>query len=174
MNEEAYRSGAAFAVTIATYHRRHFIMRRDVADLCVESLRESAKRYEARVFAYCFMPDHCHILGSVPDRSLIDLVRHFKQLSSFQSKTLLGGFPLWQSRFFDRALRAEDEQARVGLYILWNPVRAGLVETITDYPYSGSLIWPEMLASGSEDPDLHSPHLRKFSIAFADRKETYQ
>jgi putative transposase len=167
MPDGAYRSGAAFAVTIATYHRRHFMMRRDVADVCVESLRESAKQYEARVFAYCFMPDHCHILASVLDGSLIDLVRHFKQLSSFQSRTLLGGFPL-RSRFFDRALRAEDELARVALYILWNPVRAGLVETITDYPYSGSLIWPEMLASGSEDPDLHSPHLRRFAIVLAD------
>ena len=114
------------------------------------------------------MPDHCHIPASVPDGSLIDLVRHFKQLSSFESKPLLGGFPLWQSRFFDRALRAEDELQRVALYILWNPVRAGLVEGITDYPYSGSLIWPQILASGSKDSNLQSPHLGKFAIVLAD------
>jgi putative transposase len=168
MPEDAYRSGAAFAVTIATHRRRRFLSRRDVADLCVESLGESAQRNGARVFAYCFMPDHAHLLASVPDGGLIDLIRQFKRLSSFRAKNLLGGFPLWQSRFFDRALRSDDSLGQLARYILYNPVRGRLVDRITDYPYSGWFAWPEMRSSGSEDPDLHLSQSNKFLIVLAD------
>ena len=43
---------------------------------------------------------------------------------------------LWQSRFFDRAVRTVKEYYEKVEYIHLNPVRAGLVERAEDWPWS--------------------------------------
>ena len=45
---------------------------------------------------------------------------------------------LWQPSFHDRVLRDDESDLHVLRYILWNPVRAGLVERPEDYPFLGS------------------------------------
>jgi hypothetical protein len=42
-------------------------------------------------------------------------------------------------------LREDEETPRVVRYILENPVRAGLVEAYREYPFCGSLVYPEDL-----------------------------
>ncbi|MNN88845.1 hypothetical protein D3C81_2065800 [compost metagenome] len=41
---------------------------------------------------------------------------------------------LWQKGFHDRALRREEDLVRVARYVVANPLRAGLVEKLGDYP----------------------------------------
>jgi hypothetical protein len=45
---------------------------------------------------------------------------------------------LWQEGFYDRILRPHDPESGVVRYIAANPVRAGLVASIEDYPLTGS------------------------------------
>lgn len=47
----------------------------------------------------------------------------------------------WQVGFYDHFLRADEQVERVVLYVLENPVRAGLVESWGDYQFSGSLVF---------------------------------
>ncbi len=42
---------------------------------------------------------------------------------------------LWQKGLFDRALRREEDLKAMARYIVANPLRAGLVEHIGQYPY---------------------------------------
>ena len=44
--------------------------------------------------------------------------------------------PLWQGRFFDRALRTVEEYHETLEYIHWNPVKAGLVARPEDWRWS--------------------------------------
>jgi putative transposase len=49
----------------------------------------------------------------------------------------LSGFPqtkLWQRGFHDHAIRKDEDIKRIARYIVANPLRAGLVEKIEDYP----------------------------------------
>jgi hypothetical protein len=46
----------------------------------------------------------------------------------------LGG-PVWQGGFRDHAVRHEEYLAALARYIVANPLRAGLVEPIGDYPH---------------------------------------
>jgi REP element-mobilizing transposase RayT len=104
------------------------------------------------------MPDHLHLLAGTPtDLDFVSFIQHFKQLSSFRfSRQLATIGRLWQSRFFDHALRVDEDLRAAARYILGNPVRAGIVTDAAHYPYSGSLVWQHVLwSSGSEDPDLH-------------------
>jgi REP element-mobilizing transposase RayT len=42
--------------------------------------------------------------------------------------------PLWQRGFHDRAVRREEDLQAVARYIVANPLRAGLVRRVHDYP----------------------------------------
>jgi putative transposase len=46
---------------------------------------------------------------------------------------------LWQDGYFERVLRREEDTAAVIRYVLENPVRAGIVKSVTDFPFSWSV-----------------------------------
>ena len=52
-----------------------------------------------------------------------------------------GGGPLWQDGYYERVLRRDEDIKEVARYIFENPVRAGLVQSPTEYPYLGSEVW---------------------------------
>jgi putative transposase len=98
--------------------------------------------YERRgfvVLAYCLMPDHVHLLLEGVDESadVIETLRLWKQLTGFEWKRRTGT-QLWQKGFHDRVLRDSDDTRAVVRYMLENPVRAGLVASVRDYPWVGS------------------------------------
>ena len=45
--------------------------------------------------------------------------------------------PLWQENYYDHVLRSHESGMRIAQYILENPLRKGLVDTVEDYAYSG-------------------------------------
>ncbi len=85
------------------------------------------------------MPDHLHLVLEGTDRSadLIQFVTRFKQRTSYaHSRT--ARTRLWQDGFYDRVLRKDEATSAAVLCVLANPVRAGLVRAILDWPFSGS------------------------------------
>jgi putative transposase len=46
---------------------------------------------------------------------------------------------LWQPRYFDHIVRAEEDLRAIAEYILNNPVRKGLVERAENWPWSGHM-----------------------------------
>ncbi len=159
LEPEAYRLGHCFSVTLTAAERAPALTKPDAIQICMTALKRAAEKCEASVYAYCFMPDHVHLLASTPHGvSFIDFIRHLKQLSAYRlRRQFQTGRPLWQPRFYDHALRSDEGLVSAARYIFDNPVRAGIVANAADYPYSGSLVWKGVLSSsGSEDPDLHS------------------
>jgi len=158
LQPEDYRLGHCFSVVLATADRGRLFTETKAFETCLTALRRAANWYEAKVFAYCFMPDHLHLLASTPHGvNFIDFIRHFKQLSAYrlerQSQTARR---VWQTRFYDHALRSDEDVVAAARYIFTNPVRASIAADAADYPYSGSLVWSSVLCpSGSEDLDLH-------------------
>lgn len=43
--------------------------------------------------------------------------------------------PFWQKGFHDHALRKEEDLTATARYIVANPLRAGLVQRVGDYPH---------------------------------------
>jgi len=137
-----YQQGHCFSVAIATAHRAHHFNKPDTVRLCLDALSGTAERYHASVFAYCFMPDHLHLLVATPSGvDLVQFVRHFKQLSAYRFRRECSQAPLWQARFYDHALRSDEKLSEVARYIWENPVRTALAQRPAEYPYSGSLVW---------------------------------
>jgi len=47
--------------------------------------------------------------------------------------------PLWQPEFFDHVIRSADSYSEKWAYVQANPVRAGLVNYASQWPYSGEI-----------------------------------
>jgi Transposase IS200 like len=93
------------------------------------------------VLAYCFMPDHFHLLVEGRDASnLIDFMKLFKQLAGYRCKRKLGR-SLWQKSYHDHVLRKAEDIGAVARYIFANPVQAGIVQAMEDYPFSGGILF---------------------------------
>jgi REP element-mobilizing transposase RayT len=88
--------------------------------------------------AWVLMPDHAHwIVELAGTDSLSNTIGALKKAIATQVNVTRGsvGQTLWQGGFHDRALRKEDDVVVVARYIVANPVRAGLVTRVGDYPW---------------------------------------
>jgi len=86
------------------------------------------------------MPDHLHLLveGQTADADFRAFMRFLRRRTAIEYRrlTLL---KLWQDGYYERVLRKDDATPAVISYILDNPVRAGLVENATDYPFGWTI-----------------------------------
>jgi REP element-mobilizing transposase RayT len=103
--------------------------------LVVEQFRLAQEEGAALSLAWVVMPDHFHWLIQLKDGSLSRLMRRAKSRSALRINTMLGRpSQLWQRGYHDRALRAEEDLKSAARYIVANPLRAGLVQRVGDYP----------------------------------------
>jgi putative transposase len=135
-----YLGSYSYFLTICTYDRTRIFVDDQSVDLVLMQLSRTADSQRFLVIAYCFMPDHIHLLveGNHPAADFREFVRIFKQRSSFTWKQR-NGTALWQRSYFEHVLRDDEDTIGVAKYILENPLRADLVQRPEDYPYLGSM-----------------------------------
>ena len=68
------------------------------------------------------MPDHLHLLVEAGDKtsSLVAFVKAAKQMSGYHAKAVLGG-RLWQTGYFERVMRSDQDTKAMARYIIQNP-----------------------------------------------------
>jgi REP element-mobilizing transposase RayT len=108
----------------------------DIAEVVIDSIVKGAG-CDYLLHTWVVMPNHVHLLIT-PQVEVSALLRRLKGASARQSNRLLGqtGQPFWQDESYDRLVRSTSEFHRIESYILQNPVRAGLVRSVEDYPWS--------------------------------------
>ncbi|MGE3402999.1 MAG: transposase [Vicinamibacterales bacterium] len=108
------------------------------------------------------MPDHVHVLwtGTGEDAEPLTAFARWRQWTGFtwrrQAPT-----PLWQDGYWDYVLRDHEESLGVAAYIVNNPVRAGLVQAASDYPFVGSsrFTLDALITAVQMRPGVRSPGL---------------
>lgn len=121
----------AYLVTIVTASRQPVFTSFTSARVAVQCFHDKDVARHAQTLAFVVMPDHIHwLLQLEKDGSLSEAVRVYKAKVSLilQQQT-------WQRGFHDHALRDEDNVRDTARYIIANPLRAGLVESIGEYPH---------------------------------------
>lgn len=113
-----------------------------VGDVLVQ-FQQSAALHSFEILAYCFMPDHLHVVvrGTTSISDLRVFVATAKQVSAHAARPWIRG-RLWQPGYHERILRDRDDVANVIKYVLENPVRAGKVKKAGDYPFAGTPVTP--------------------------------
>ena len=90
----------------------------------------------AASLAWVIMPDHLHwllVLGDGVDLSrVVQLLkgRSARRVNQIQRRK----GPLWQRAFYDHAVRKDEDVRKLARYIVANPMRAGIVKRIEEYP----------------------------------------
>jgi putative transposase len=94
------------------------------------------------MLAWVLMPDHAHWLLQLGHRrSLPGIIHVLKASSTHNIHREEGGCePVWSRAYHDHALRRDEDVLAAARYIIANPLRAGLVRRIGDYPYWNA-IW---------------------------------
>jgi REP element-mobilizing transposase RayT len=132
-----YVGPLAAHVTTVTRGRKPIFKDERLADLCLERLKSSCSQFSVELKAYCLMPDHLHLLVTLPaGASLTEFVCFFKQTSGYALKPVTGE-AAWQVSYHDRILRQEESLVDVARYIWHNPVDEGLVAKASEYRLSG-------------------------------------
>lgn len=93
-------------------------------------------RYQ--LLAWVVMGNHVHVVvETLGEHELSDVVHSWKSFTSNEANRLLvrrGRF--WQPEYFDRLIRDERHLEAAIRYTEGNPVKAGLVESPGDWPFS--------------------------------------
>jgi hypothetical protein len=76
--------------------------------------------------------------SSVPDSELLGFVKLFRQRTTLAVRGRDGAL-IWQRGYHERTLRSNERVEVIARYIESNPVRAGLVRTVDDWPHTGGV-----------------------------------
>lgn len=107
-----------------------------LARLVIAQFRQAQTEGQADSLAWVVMPDHIHWLIALRQGSLNTLMQRFKSRSARAVNAACGRQGrLWQPGFYDRALRRDEDIRVAARYIVANPLRAGLVRHIGEYPH---------------------------------------
>ncbi len=89
------------------------------------------------MLAWVLMPDHAHWLFELDSNTtLSNVVNRLKSASARRlNRRLDRRGPVWAQAFHDRAVREEDDLKTMARYLVANPLRAGLVERLGEYPF---------------------------------------
>jgi len=124
----------------------HMCLKRDaqgfsdprVVRSCVSVLADVLRNSDCVALAYCFMPDHLHLVleGRSERADVLGVAARFKQKTGYWFASS-APHVMWQKDFYDTILRNDEDAWERIRYVLNNPVRWGLVEHWWRYPASG-------------------------------------
>jgi putative transposase len=144
---------------------QHVIQRGNNRQVCFASaqdfaaysnwLKEYAEKYGVSMHAWVLMTNHVHLLCTPKTDNAIShmmqaLGRRYVRYFNFTYKRT---GTLWEGRFKSCLVQQEDYLLQVYRYIELNPVRAGMVDHPSDYPWSS---YP--INALGKDCELCTPH----------------
>ncbi len=132
-----YLDGGCYFFTVVTHKRRRWLTTPEARHRLREAMTRVRVRYPLIVDAIVLLPDHLHCIWRLPEGDS-DFSTRWRLIKHFVSTgpTLRAQAPLWQPRFWEHAIRNEDDWRRHMDYIHFNPVKHGLAERPGDWPYS--------------------------------------
>lgn len=139
LDRDRYVGERKVAFTLTIQDRVPTFVNRSVVDAHVERLERAVVGSGCVVPIYCYMPDHMHLLlmGTHEDSDLLAAITKYKNLSGYWMHQQR--LPKWQPSFYDHVLRMHEDWRNQVWYIAQNPVRAGLAQNWSEYPFLGSL-----------------------------------
>ncbi len=127
-----------YLITTVTKKRKPIFNNLNNARLVVNSLRYVEQARQLQSLCFVIMPDHLHwlfSLGAANNLSLVVAEVKRRSACRINERNQTIGSVVWQPGFHDYALRKEGEIKTIARYVIANPLRAGLVDKIGDYPF---------------------------------------
>ena len=141
--------GQVYLVTFAAEARRRLFARFWTGAVASAALADPRIWRDARLLAWVLMPDHWHGVVQLGERdSLGRVVQRLKANSARRVRYEADVHcRVWARGYHDHALRQEEGVREAARYVVGNPIRAGLVDRVADYPF-----WDATWVSGDASP----------------------
>ncbi len=105
----------------------------------LENLREWKKNLECKIYAYCLMTNHVHLIVD-PGNKIDNLALLIKRVSGRQTRYVnkLEGRrgTLWEGRYKSSPIEHDEYLLACCRYVELNPIRAGIVDLPENYRWS--------------------------------------
>jgi putative transposase len=152
--------GGTFFFTVTLADRSSKLLVQQI-DLLRQSYAFVLQQYPFETVAICVLPNHLHAIWSLPQGdsnfslrwSLVKsrfsrgLVSNAQRSASKIRKREKG---IWQRRYWEHAIRDDDDLERHVDYIHYNPIKHGFVSRASDWPHSS---FHQFVAKGLLPPD---------------------
>jgi putative transposase len=135
---EAFNTPIIVFLTVVTKNRKP-ILANDAAHVTLIRAWHRAKKW--LVGRHIAMPDHVHLFCA-PNTQIsepLPLWTAFWKSECARTWPRREDCPIWQRHFWDTQLRRGESYDEKWEYVSANPVRAGLVTRVEDWPYQGEL-----------------------------------
>jgi putative transposase len=138
--------GGTYFFTVNLAERNRTLLTERI-DTLREAFRVVKKAHPFKIDAMVILPDHLHTIWTLPDGDH-DFSQRWRQIKSAFSREIAKEERvsrsrlrkqergIWQRRFWEHAIRDEEDFRRHVDYIHFNPVKHGYVQKVADWPYS--------------------------------------
>jgi putative transposase len=147
--------GATYFFTVVTFERSPILADESSASLLQTCITEVRRFHPFEIDAYVILPDHIHMLWTLPagDTAYPRRWRLIKSMFTHRylrtnsapelnaSRRVKAEQAVWQRRFWEHLVRDDDDYAAHIDYIHLNPVRHGLASRPLDWPNSSFPTW---------------------------------
>jgi putative transposase len=104
----------------------------------INLLNEARQRYPISLFSYCLMPNHFHLLVRAEKGEELSRCMQWLMTSHVRRyhRHYGGSGHIWQGRYKSFIVQQDSYLVTAARYIESNPLRAGLVDQVQDWPWS--------------------------------------
>ena len=103
----------------------------------LQILANTVHEFQLHLYAYCLLDNHYHLFAQTPqgnlDRAMQSLQGQYAHHVNLKYKRV---GPLFQGRYKSRLVEVETYALVLARYIHWNPLDAGIVQRLEEYPWS--------------------------------------
>ena len=126
-----------YVVTAVTKNREKLFSHINIAQKVITELYALENEQAVSIISYVLMPDHIHWQFQLLQKyTLAEVVKRLKgRTTQSINKLKQRQGSIWQADYFDHQIKNETDLINQARYIVANPLRAGLVKNIGDYPF---------------------------------------
>lgn len=158
----AYFPGGIYFFTVVTFNRVPVFTNEDRVEVLRQAFRKVMAARPFQIDAMVILPEHLHCIWSMPegDADYSSRWREIKKAASRQISMTTNAHNermVWQRRFWEHAIRDEEDWRKHVDYIHYNPVKHGLASSPGEWAWSsfGNAVskgWYEKSWGASEPP----------------------
>jgi putative transposase len=136
-----YLPQGVYFFTLVTYQRKPIFNNANHIDILRKAFTKIKKTQPFTMDAIVILPDHLHCIWRLPENDH-DYSGRWREIKKSVSKAIhpitneRGECLIWQRRFWEHAIRDEEDWRRHLDYIHFNPVKHGYANSPNEWPWS--------------------------------------
>ena len=146
-----FQGGATYFFTVVTHRRQSILTDTPLRRALREAIVAVRQQVPFAIDAWVLLPDHLHCLWTLPAGDA-KFGRRWSAIKRRVTQAVASDYAhpewrnaarirrrestIWQRRFWEHGIRDEADFSRHLDYLLFNPVKHGLVSAVVDWPYS--------------------------------------